>query len=90
MSTITPTYAYNTVNHPIIPTQGLRVNFEHWVLPAPSLGGNVNMLQPSLDVAYFRRGLFKTQRHGLPLECAFISGFGRPGGSSLQPLLHGR
>ena len=26
MSTITPTYAYNTVNHPIIPTRGLRVN----------------------------------------------------------------
>ncbi|MCU1295049.1 MAG: surface antigen, partial [Bryobacterales bacterium] len=26
-STITPTFAYNTVNHPIIPTKGLRVNF---------------------------------------------------------------
>src|SRR5206468_2271000 len=61
MSTITPTYAYNTVNHPIIPTRGLRINASLG-FTGSILGGNVNMIQPAFDAAYFRRGFFKTNR----------------------------
>jgi outer membrane protein insertion porin family len=75
MSTITPTYAYNTVNHPIIPTKGLRVNFG-FGFTGSSIGGNVNMLQPTLDVAYFRRGIFKSNVMGFHVAGRFISGYG--------------
>jgi outer membrane protein insertion porin family len=73
-STITPTYAYNTVNHPIIPTRGLRVNAS-FGFTGDMIGGNVNTLQPSLDVAYFRRGLFRSNVMGFHLNARFISGY---------------
>jgi outer membrane protein insertion porin family len=74
-STITPTYAYNTVNHPIIPTHGLRVNASVG-FTGDVIGGNVNTLQPSLDIAYFRKGLFRTNVMGFHLNARFISGYG--------------
>jgi outer membrane protein insertion porin family len=74
-STITPTYAYNTVNHPIIPTHGLRVNASVG-FTGGVIGGNVNTLQPSLDIAYFRKGIFKTNVMGFHLNARFISGYG--------------
>ncbi len=74
-STITPTYAYNTVNHPIIPTHGLRINFS-FGFTGSVLGGNVNMLQPALDLAYFRRGIFKSNVMGFHLNGRFIAGYG--------------
>jgi outer membrane protein insertion porin family len=67
-STVTPTFAYNTVNHPITPTRGLRVNLG-FGFTGVVLGGNVNTLQPNFDIAYFRRGLFKRQCPGLPRQC---------------------
>jgi outer membrane protein insertion porin family len=74
-STITPTYAYNTVNHPIIPTRGLRVNFS-FGFTGSFLGGNVNTLQPALDVAYFRRGIWKRHVMGFHVNGRLITGFG--------------
>ncbi len=74
-STITPTFAYNTVNHPITPSRGLRVNFG-FGFTGVVLGGNVNTLQPNLDIAYFRRGLFKGNVMGFHVNAKFIAGFG--------------
>ncbi|MDQ2843353.1 MAG: outer membrane protein assembly factor BamA [Acidobacteriota bacterium] len=74
-STITPTYAYNTVDHPIIPTHGLRINGS-FAYTAAGLGGNVNTVQPSLDIAYFRKGLFKGNVMGFHFNGRFISGYG--------------
>ncbi len=74
-STITPTYAYNTVNHPITPTRGLRINAS-FGYTGTALGGNVNTLQPSLDTAYFRRGIFKSNVMGFHLSTRFIAGYG--------------
>lgn len=74
-STITPTFAYNTVNHPIIPTKGLRLSFSTG-FSGSFLGGNVNTVQPVIDVAYFRRGLFKSNVIGLHLNTRFIAGYG--------------
>src|SRR5262249_25641915 len=53
-SHITPSYSYNTVNHPITPTGGrsvfLSVDFAGSVL-----GGNVNTIHPSIDLKYFKQ-----------------------------------
>ncbi len=74
-SQITPTFAYNTVNHPITPTKGLRINASLG-FAGTALGGNVNTIQPSLDVAYFRRGIFKSNVMGFHINTRFITGFG--------------
>ena len=40
------------------------------------LGGNVNTIQPNLDIAYFRKGLFKGNVQGFHVNARFIAGFG--------------
>lgn len=74
-STITPTYSYNTVNHPIIPTRGLRVSLSAGVTGGV-LGGNTNFFQPAVDIAYFRRGIFKTNVMGFHFNGRMIAGYG--------------
>ncbi len=74
-STITPTFSYNTVNHPIIPTRGLRVSATLG-FSGSVLGGNVNTILPALDIAYFRRGIFKSNVMGFHLNTRFIVGYG--------------
>jgi outer membrane protein insertion porin family len=74
-SMITPTYAYNTVNHPIVPTKGLRVNFTVG-FAGSFLGGNVNTIQPAIDMAYFRKGFFKGHVMGFHNSTRFITGYG--------------
>jgi outer membrane protein insertion porin family len=74
-STITPTFAYNTVNHPITPTKGLRVNLSMGV-SGSVLGGNVNVFQPAIDAAYFRRGIFRSNVMGFHVNARFIAGYG--------------
>jgi outer membrane protein insertion porin family len=74
-STITPSLSYNTVDHPIIPTRGLRANFSVG-FSGSVLGGNVNTLQPVLDMAYFRRGIFRRNVMGFHLSARLITGFG--------------
>jgi outer membrane protein insertion porin family len=51
-SHITPSYSYNTVNHPITPTGGrsLFISFDY---AGSVLGGNVNTLRPTIDAKYF-------------------------------------
>ncbi len=51
-STITPSYQYNTVNHPINPTGGKSL-FVSTGFAGSILGGNVNTVQPSIDAKYF-------------------------------------
>lgn len=71
-STITPTFAYNTVNHPIIPTHGLRMNLSFGF---SGLGGNVDTLMPAFDIAYFRRGIWKSHVMGFHLNARMIMGY---------------
>ena len=51
-SHITPSYSYNTVNHPITPTGGrsLFISFDY---AGSILGGNVNTIRPTIDAKYF-------------------------------------
>jgi outer membrane protein insertion porin family len=51
-STITPSFQYNTVNHPINPTGG-RSLFLSLGFAGSVLGGNVNTFSPALDSKYF-------------------------------------
>ena len=74
-STITPTFAYNTVNHPIIPTRGLRINLSAG-FAGSVLGGNVNTVSPAVDIAYFRRGLLRSHVMGFHVNGRFIAGYG--------------
>lgn len=74
-STIMPTFSYNTVNHPIIPTKGLRIS-ANFGFSGSVLGGNVNTITPSFDVAYFHRGFFKGNVMGFHEATRFISGYG--------------
>jgi outer membrane protein insertion porin family len=74
-STITPMFSYNTVNHPITPTKGLRVNLS-FGFTGSVLGGNVNYLQPAVDVAYFHRGLFRSNVMGFHFNGRLITGYG--------------
>jgi outer membrane protein insertion porin family len=74
-STISPTFSYNTVNHPIVPTRGFRVN-ANFGFTGTVLGGNTNYVQPTLDMAYFRRGIFKGNVMGFHFNGKFIAGYG--------------
>ncbi|MGA2270819.1 MAG: outer membrane protein assembly factor BamA [Bryobacteraceae bacterium] len=51
-SHISPSYSYNTVNHPITPTAG-RSLFISVDYAGSILGGNVNTIRPTVDAKYF-------------------------------------
>jgi outer membrane protein insertion porin family len=51
-ATITPSYLYNTVNHPITPTAGHSI-YLATSFAATFLGGNVNTVSPTADFKYF-------------------------------------
>src|SRR3979490_816051 len=74
-SKITPSYSYNTVNHPINPTAG-RSLYPSTEFAGSFLGGNVNTIRPVIDAKYFRKGL-KTGHvlafHGM---ASLLTGFG--------------
>lgn len=71
-SKIIPSYSYNTVNHPITPTAGKRINFS---IGVAGLGGNVNTITPTLDAAYFRKGFRKGDVIGMHVLGKFITGY---------------
>ncbi|MFZ0589292.1 MAG: outer membrane protein assembly factor BamA [Bryobacteraceae bacterium] len=73
-SKITPTYSYNSTNSPIAPTQGLRVSSSFGV-SGSYLGGNVDTLQPLIDVAYFRHGFFKGNVLAFHFNARYIAGY---------------
>src|ERR1035437_5940324 len=53
-SHVTPSYTYNTVNHPITPSAG-RSLFLSFDYAGSILGGNVNTIRPTLDAKYFKQ-----------------------------------
>ncbi|MGD0499147.1 MAG: outer membrane protein assembly factor BamA [Bryobacteraceae bacterium] len=52
-SHITPSYTYNTVNHPITPTGGHSAFFSV-DFAGSILGGNVNTIRPAMEFKYFK------------------------------------
>jgi outer membrane protein insertion porin family len=74
-SQITPSYSYNTVDHPITPSRGKSIFFTMG-FAGSVLGGNVNMIEPTLDVKYFRAGLKRGHVIGAHFLGRFVTGYG--------------
>jgi outer membrane protein insertion porin family len=74
-STITPSFTYNTVNHPITPTAGKSLSMS-LQFSGSILGGNVNQIEPVIDAKYFRKGIGKTHVIGLHFSGRYLTGFG--------------
>jgi outer membrane protein insertion porin family len=75
-SQITPSYTYNTVNHPITPTGGKSLSVS---LPFAGsiLGGNVNTINPTIDAKYFHRAPhFKNHIIGAHVLARLMTGYG--------------
>ncbi|MBM3745024.1 MAG: outer membrane protein assembly factor BamA [Acidobacteria bacterium] len=74
-SQIIPSYSYNTVNHPITPTAGKEISISGG-FAGSFLGGNVNMVQPTVSLRYFRPAPYKNHVLGMRFMGAFVSGYG--------------
>jgi outer membrane protein insertion porin family len=75
-SAITPSFTYNTVNHPITPTAGksLSVSLK---FAGSFLGGNVNEIEPVIDAKYFRKSPINAKHViGMHLSARHVTGFG--------------
>ena len=74
-STVTPSFTYNTVNHPITPTAGKALSASVQ-FSGSILGGNVNQIEPQIDAKYFRKGLSAKHVIGMHFSGRFLTGFG--------------
>jgi len=75
-STITPSYTYNTVNHPITPTAGKEVALSVSYAGGP-IGGNVNQIEPVLDAKWFHKSPLNAKHViGLHVAGRWVTGYG--------------
>ncbi|MCU1335301.1 MAG: surface antigen [Bryobacterales bacterium] len=74
-SSITPTYSYNSVNHPITPTAGtgLQMSLQ---FAGSMLGGNVNQIEPVIDFRHFRKGFKTGHVIGIHVLARYLTGYG--------------
>ena len=72
-SKVTPSYTFNTVNHPITPTGGKSLFAS---VGLSGLGGNVNTFEPTVDAKYFRAGFKKGHVIGMHFLGRFLMGYG--------------
>jgi outer membrane protein insertion porin family len=74
-ASITPSFVYNTVNHPITPTAGksLSVSLK---FASSALGGNVNEIEPVIDAKYFHKSPLNPKHViGLHLNAKHVTGY---------------
>ncbi|MBM3793753.1 MAG: outer membrane protein assembly factor BamA [Acidobacteria bacterium] len=71
-SALTPSYTYNTVDHPITPSRG-RSLFA--TTQFATIGGNVRMIEPTIDFKYFRAGLKKGHVIGMHALGRYVTGY---------------
>jgi outer membrane protein insertion porin family len=74
-SKVVPSFSYNTVDHPITPSRGKSL-FISTTFAGSAIGGNVNMIEPTIDAKYFRSGFRKGHVIGAHFLGRFVSGFG--------------
>ncbi len=75
-SRVVPSFTYNTVNHPITPTGGKSI-FISTAFAGSVLGGNVNTIQPTVEVKYFKPAPWhKTHILGFHFMGSMITGYG--------------
>ena len=74
-SKVVPSYTYNTIDHPITPSRGKSLFFAA-TFAGSALGGNVNMIEPTLEAKYFRSGFKKGHVIGARLLGRMVTGYG--------------
>ena len=74
-SKVVPSFSYNTIDHPITPTRGKSL-FMSTTFAGSMLGGNVNMIEPTIEAKYFRSGFMRGHVIGTRFLGRFVSGFG--------------
>ncbi len=74
-SKIVPSFQYNTVDHPITPSRGKSLFFST-TFAGSFLGGNVNMIEPTISHTLFRAGLKKGHVIGYRLMGRLVAGYG--------------
>jgi len=74
-SRVVPSYTYNTVDHPITPSRG-KSFFASLSFAGGPLGGNVNLIEPTISATYFRKGFMPRHVIGTRLLGRFIAGYG--------------
>lgn len=72
-SRVVPAYLYNTVDHPITPSRGTSI---YASTSFAGLGGNVKMIQPTVEFKRFRAGLKRGHVMGFRLLGRMVSGYG--------------
>ncbi len=73
-SQLVPSLSYNTVDHPITPSRGKSI-YLSMTYAGSFLQGNVNMVEPTVDIKYFRRGFFKGHVIGMHGLGRFVTGY---------------
>jgi len=72
-SRIVPAYNYNTVDHPITPSRGKALFAS---VSFAGLGGNVQMIAPTVNFKHFRKGLKKSHVIGVNVLGRLVTGYG--------------
>src|ERR1051326_6146574 len=72
-STLTPSFAYNTIDHPAQPTRGLLIKIATAVT---GLGGDVQAIEPSVEVKHFRSGFRPNHVIALHLRGRVLAAYG--------------
>ena len=75
VSSVTPSYTYNSVNHPLNPTAGKSLSISG-TFSGSFLGGNVNQIMPVIDARYFRRALKPSHVIGVHFSARYLTGYG--------------
>lgn len=73
-SALSPSYTYNTVDHPITPSRGKSI-FASVQFAGSFLGGNVNEIAPTAEFKYFRAGFKKGHVIGTRTLGRMITGY---------------
>lgn len=74
-SRVIPAYTYNTVDHPITPSRG-RSLYASFSFAGGPIGGNVNLIEPTVSATYFRKGFSPKHVIGMRALGRYISGYG--------------
>lgn len=74
-SKLTPSYTYNTVDHPVTPSHGQEI-FGSFGYAGGPLGGNVSVLEPTLSYKRFMKGLKPGHVIGVRLMARMEAGYG--------------
>jgi outer membrane protein insertion porin family len=66
-------YVHNTVDHPMEPTQGMRISTS---VAIAGVGGDVNTVEPAIDLKWFHPGLRSRHVVGIHLHGRMLTGYG--------------